>query len=159
MTRLLSIQIFCAFFVRSKRVCSDFCAFMSKGSYVQIFVRSSMFPDRVNLHTRRPLVRSFWSGHIKDWPGTSAWMATIYDVLINNKVFNYVQYPKSRQAFDHLMIMKRLPGSRFCRKNLIMKRLAEKICNNCGKMQFRKILHRKALATFSNKRGENGQFY
>ena len=51
----------------------DYRAFMSRSSCVQVqtFVRLFEFPDRVILNVRRPLVRSFRSGHIRLRSGTS----------------------------------------------------------------------------------------
>ena len=47
-------------------------------TYVQTIVRSFVFPDHVVLNARHPppppLVRSFRSGHIDFWSGTSAWV-------------------------------------------------------------------------------------
>ena len=66
MPRLLCVQ---------SCLCPDFSSF--ENAYVQTFVRSLVFPDRLILNARHPLARSFWSGHINFRSGASAWVVSI----------------------------------------------------------------------------------
>ena len=53
-----------------------------KIAYVQIFVLSIVFPDRVNLNPQSPIVSSFRSGHIDFWSRTFTW--------VNNNILNAI---------------------------------------------------------------------
>ena len=93
-------------------ICPDYRAF--KIAYVQTIVRSKLhmsrlscvhfFPDRVILNARRHLVRSFRSGHIDFWPGTSTWVLQSTSTAKNCLEIEAIKFGERRMKDNRIKV-------------------------------------------------------